>query len=360
MKKPRFHRNLLRLPIVAICASAALTPVPASAQHGSLVRAVMHSRSLEHNRLGDSPDRSVFVYLPAAYLTEPQRRFPVAYLLHGVGDSNADWINGQYQGMVLPDVLDSLIATGTLQPLIVVMPDASNAYQGCFYTNSSVTGNWEDFVVHDLVDFVDTNYRTYPRPASRGLIGHSMGGYGALKLAMEHPEVFATVYALSPCCIEWAADFSGTNTFWPKTIAMRTIDRQAETEFYPKFFISIATAWSPNPDRPPFLVDLPFSAGDSGVVPAEPAYSKWTANLLLPLARGYRANLGLLRGLALDYGRHDQFPHIPIGSQAIDSFLTQIGITHQLEAYEGDHFNQVRVRLTAHALPFISARLAGQ
>ncbi len=351
----RVPRNLQFLSLVVGVLVA--MPATGAAQQSQLVRTSVHGHALEGNLLGDSPDRSVFVYLPPSYRTEPHRRFPVVVLLHGVGDSNADWLNGQYQGLNLALALDSLIAAHALREMIVVMPDARNAYEGSFYTNSSVTGNWEDFVTRDLVGYVDSAYRTLPRPTGWGVVGHSMGGYGALKIAMKRPDLFSVVYALSPCCIEWVADFSGTNPHWPRTLTLRTIDRQAETEFYPKLFISIATAWSPNRARPPFLVDFPFQLADSTVRPAEPAYSEWAANLILPMAGQFRTNLAQLRAIAFDYGTHDQFAHIPLGCQAFSTFLSDNGIGHRAESYDGDHFDHVRERLIAHALPFVSNAL---
>lgn len=347
-------------PIKLLVAGLCLSMAPVSAvfaQRGVLVQATVHSHALEGNLLGDSPDRSVFVYLPASYRTAPLRRYPVVFLLHGVGDNNADWLSGQYQGMNIVTALDSLGASKAVHEMIVVMPDARNFYEGPFYTNSPVTGNWEDFVVRDLVRFVDRQYRTLASAASRGIAGHSMGGYGALKLAMKHPDVFGAVYALSPCCIEWAADFSGENPHWPRTIALREIDREAEKAFYPKLFISIAAAWSPNRARPPFLADLPFAVTDSGVRPAEPAYSEWSANLIVPMAGQYRTNLARLRGIGFDTGTRDQFAHILLGVRSFARFLADNGIARQVEEYDGDHFDHVRERLVTRAFPFLSNAL---
>ncbi len=347
--------------LTAGIAVALLVPMsPALAQGGELVRATVHSPALAGNLVGDSPYRSVFVYLPPSYRGATERRYPTVTLLHGVGDSNADWINGQYQGLNLAVVLDSLIAAGAMQEMIVVMPDARNAYDGSFYTNSPVTGNWEDFVVRDLVTWMDSTYRTLPEPASRGLAGHSMGGYGALKIAFTHPELFGSVYALSACCIDWLADFSAANAFWPRTLSLRLIDHQAETEFYPKLFTSIAAAWSPDTARPPFRAALPFRLTDSTLQPAEPAFSQWTANLILPIARRRTSSVRRLRALGFDYGDRDQFPHIPLGAQALSRFLTVHDIPHRAEAYDGDHFNRVRERLVRHALPFLSAALVAR
>jgi S-formylglutathione hydrolase FrmB len=340
--------------LVILLGSATGSP----AQRGSLVRATVHSRALEGNLLNDSTHRSVIVYLPPSYRTAPHRRYPVVVLLHGVGDSNEEWLNGQHQGLDLSVALDSLIASRAIQEVIVVLPDARNAYDGSFYTNSAVGGNWEDFVTKDVVRYVDTEYRVLPHPDGWGIAGHSMGGYGALKLAMKHADLFSAVYALSPCCIEWAGDLSGQNPFWERTLRASTIERQDEIDFYPKFFIALAVAWSPNPARPPFHVDLPFAQVDSHFQPSEPAYSEWSANMILPLAGQFRTDLSRLRGIRITYGTREQFAHIPLGAVDLSKFLTVNGIHHDIQSFEGDHFDHIRSQLVTDTFPFFSHSLA--
>ena len=80
-----------------------------------------------------------------------------------------------------------------VQPMIVVLPNGANKYRGSFYANSITMGNWEDFIVRDVVGYVDGHYRTLASPAHRGIAGHSMGGYGALTLGFRHPDVFSVI-----------------------------------------------------------------------------------------------------------------------------------------------------------------------
>jgi Putative esterase len=69
------------------------------------------------------------------------------------------------------------------------------------YSNSKTTGDWETFIAVELVNYIDSHYRTIPDRASRGLTGHSMGGYGTFRIGMKHPEVFSSLYAMSACCM---------------------------------------------------------------------------------------------------------------------------------------------------------------
>jgi len=98
-------------------------------------------------------------------------------------------------------VVDKALQGDASREVIIVMPNAYTAFHGSMYSNSITTGNWEDFVARELVTYVDSHFRTIPKVASRGLAGHSMGGYSTLRIGMKHPEVFSSLYALNPCCL---------------------------------------------------------------------------------------------------------------------------------------------------------------
>ena len=152
--------------------------VSVSAQGGKIINDEMHAVSLEGNLIGGSPKRSVLVYLPPDYDRQTAVRYPVVYLLHGFRPiANKTWIT-ENEGlrMNVGAMMNKLIAENKVRPMILVMPDGSNKFSGSFYTNSVTTGNWEDFITRDLVSFIDKKYRTMPNAASRGIVGHSMGG----------------------------------------------------------------------------------------------------------------------------------------------------------------------------------------
>ena len=81
--------------------------------------------------------------------------------------------------------------------MIIVFPDAFTKYDGAMYSNSPTTGDWETFITKDLVNYIDSHYRSIPTRESRGLAGHSMGGYGAWRIGMKHPEVYTAIYPMS-------------------------------------------------------------------------------------------------------------------------------------------------------------------
>ena len=235
----------------------------APATTGKLLELQIQAPSLKGNLLGDPTEQPVYVYLPPGYESST-KRYPTLYLLHGFTSNSGVWINGQYQGMKLQTLMDDSIKNGKVREMIVVAANGSNAYKGSFYTNSAVTGNWEDFIIRDLVNYIDSNYRTIPRSESRGIAGHSMGGYGSVMLGMKHPEIFSAVYALSPCCLAMEADMSEANSAWPGVLQLTSREQLSATprsfaQFYHSAFIALSAALSPNPNRAPFFVDFPFA-----------------------------------------------------------------------------------------------------
>jgi S-formylglutathione hydrolase FrmB len=289
-------------------------------------------------------------------------------LLHGFDSNIRSWTTHGYQDMNLQTTMDTLIAAGAVREMIVVVPNGRNAYLGSFYSNSSVTGGWEDFIVRDLVSYVDHHYRTVPRAASRGIAGHSMGGYAAIMMGMKHPEAFSAVYAMSPCCLGMEADLTSTNPAWRAALIARNknpkdqfdIDPQTIEQFWVDALLSLAAAFSPNPDQGPIFADLPYRDQNGTLVQNEPAWTEWHAKMPLEIVSNYGANLLRLRGLFIEYGMEDDFSHIPMTARLFSAKLAQLGIPHTLASYRGDHSDHIRERFETSALPFFSRVLAGE
>ncbi len=337
------------------------------AQTGRVVREVVHSRSLEKTATGESADRNVIVYLPPGYDGSQEKRYPVVYLLHGITDTSEVWVrpwttkNDAWD--TIPAVMNSGTAAGAFGEMIVVMPDQLTKWGGSFYSNSTATGNWEDFTVKELVAYIDGKYRTLARASSRGLVGHSMGGYGALKIGMKHPDVFSVIYALNPAVLGWGGDLSIENPAFMSVLKIKTPEEAMKSGFYVLGIIVIGQAFSPNPDRPPFFVDFPFALVDGKLQPAEPAFTKWQKNLPANMVEEYSGNLSKLRGLRFDSGYEDQFTHIPPTSRAFSAALTARGVDHVFEEYNGDHRNRLwgrGGRIATEVLPYFWRLLDSQ
>lgn len=197
----RNHVVAMMLAIAVAGAGLLIAQTDVKSPHGKVERIKVHGRSLEGNLEGDSPDRDVSIYLPPSYATERNRRYPVIYLLHGYTDRDDLWFGSKPHFINVPTVADKALANGGTREMIIVMPNAYTAFQGSMYSSSPTTGDWETFVARDLVTYIDSHYRTIPDVTSRGLAGHSMGGYGTVRIGMKNPDVFSSLYILSPCCM---------------------------------------------------------------------------------------------------------------------------------------------------------------
>lgn len=181
----------VQLAAAAVCLLIALVNTPARAEDGG--GKVLESRDFKSAILGRNVRYSV--YLPPGYESSPTRHYPVVYLLHGYPsqpvDSETDWIQ---QGAA-DRLTDAAIRSGRLPPMILVMPDAKTNW----YMNSADGKvRYEDMLIGEFIPFIDRTFRTRTQRLFRSVAGLSMGGYGAMMLAMRHPDLFSGAAALSP------------------------------------------------------------------------------------------------------------------------------------------------------------------
>lgn len=320
---------------------------------GAVHRIKVHSKLLEGNLSGDSADRYVSVYLPASYSTHSARRYPVVYFLHGYTDDDAKFYGFKKHWMVLPPILDTVFAQDAAHEMIVVTPDAYTRFQGSMYSNSVTTGNWEDFIAKELVAYMDTHYRTLDKKESRGICGHSMGGYGALRIGEKNPDVFSSVYLLSPCCLNSSpTPLQTPPSSFLRADSIKTIEELQKADFGTKALFASAAAWSPNPANPPFYIDLP--AKDGKLQPG--VLQKWDANRPLNNLDQYIFNIKKLSAIGFDAGTKDA--GIAESIKRLDNELNKYGIQHSFEIYEGDHINRVAERIETTMLKFFAEHLS--
>jgi S-formylglutathione hydrolase len=340
--------------LVAVMAQAPNAPAPATPKPPSRATAIehikVHGKSLELNLEGDSPDRDVTIYLPPSYATDKSRRYPVIYLLHGYGGRD-DTFNGRLA--TLADSADRLVASGAAREMIVVMPNAFTLHKGSMYSNSATTGDWETYVAVDLIAYVDSHYRTIPNRISRGLAGHSMGGYGAVRIGMKRPDVFSSLYLMSSCCLNATLTFDAERLAPAEAIKTREAAEEAARGrgFGPSVNLAEAAAWSANPKNPPLYLDLPVKDG----VLQPDVVAKWAANAPLAMVGQYISNLKMYNAIAIEVGTEDT---LLASNKQLDATLTGFGVTHTYEEYEGDHTNKVYERIEKSVLPFFSKQLS--
>lgn len=346
--------TIVALTAALVQATEAQVPPPAAPKPPSRANAVehikVHGQSLEGNLEGDSPDRDVAVYLPPSYSTDRTRRYPVVYLLHGYGGTDSTF-NGRLA--TLPDSADRLVAGGTAKEMIAVMPNAFTLHKGSMYSNSVTTGDWETYIAHDLVAYIDSHYRTIPNRMSRGLAGHSMGGYGAVRIGMKRPDVFSSLYLMSSCCL--GAQLNPQPGRMAEAEAIKTREAAVEAArgrgFGPSANLASAAAWSPNPDNPPLYLDLPVKDGQ--VQPN--VVARWAANAPLAMIGQYISNLKMYHAIAIEVGTKDGL--LP-SNKDLEQVFTRFGVMHRYEEYEGDHTNRVLERVEQNVLPFFSNSLS--
>ena len=320
------------------------------AQQGTKERIKVYSQALEGNLVNDPADRDVTVYLPPSYKIDLNRRYPVLYMLHGFTDNDSQWFGWEDHWINLHQVIDAALAEGQTKEMIVVMPNAYNRFKGSMYSSSVTIGDWETFITEELVEYIDENYRTIPDVKSRGLAGHSMGGYGTIRLGMKNPDVYSVIYILSPCCMD---ESESVDTKYMKNIEnIKTIDQLIDASFMESANMASAAAWAPNPDKPPFYLDLPFADGTV----REDIAAKITANRTLNIIDQYILNLKKLKAIALDAGIYDR--GISSSTRKLHEVLNKYDIPHMYESYEGDHLNRIAERIRRRSSGDVRSREA--
>jgi enterochelin esterase-like enzyme len=319
-------------------------PVP-GAKSAAVEHIKVHGAALEGNLEGDAVDRDVIVFLPPSYRHDKHRRYPVVYALHGYSIGAEQW-TGEIH---VPQTIEGAFALGAKE-MIVVLPDSKTIHNGSMYSSSITTGDFEKYISRDVIEYIDAHYRTIPDRMSRGLVGHSMGGYGASRIGMKHPDVFGSLYIMSPCCMS-ARPAGPVNPELEKRLAaVKTAEDSAKLSFFERAQLATAAAWSPDPKNPPLYLDLPTKDG----APQPDVLAKWAANAPLAFIDQYIRNLGQYHAIAIDVGDQDG---LRTDTAKLHDVLDRYGIANSFEIYPGNHTSAVADRFQNHVLPFFSKNL---
>lgn len=315
----------------------------------------VHGEALEGNLEGEAVDRDVIVFLPPSYNKDKHRRYPVVYALHGYFIGAEQWTHEIH----VPQTIEGAFAQGAKE-MIVVLPDSKTVYLGSMYSSSATTGDFEKFISHDLVAYIDAHYRTIADRQSRGLVGHSMGGYGATRIGMKHSDVFGALYIMSPCCL---SPMTGGGPGPSDQMKARAIEGEkkaaaakspaelaAESPGFAAAQYATAAAWAPDPKNPPLYFDLPTKDG----VPQPDIVAKLIANAPLAFVDQYIDQLKQYRAISMDVGDQDG---LRFDATKLHNIMDSYGLANSFEIYHGTHTSAVADRFQNHVLPFFSKNL---
>jgi enterochelin esterase-like enzyme len=327
---------------------------------GTVHRLMIDSSALKGNLLGDPSERAIDVYVPADANGE---ELPLLVDLVGFtagGPAHTNWKNF---GENVPERLDRLIASGTMRPCVVALPDCFTKLGGNQYINSAVMGRWDDFLLEEAIPFVEAKFGCGGR-GRRGCFGKSSGGYGAMVQAMLHPDFWNA-----------AASHSGDVGFellfipeFPKVLrALATTDNSVQT-WLEKFFAApkvkdpdvhilmiLAMAATYDPDPESYMgVRLPVTLDTCELIAERWAnYVKWDP---LTLVEKHGEGLKRLKALYIDCGDIDQY-NLVYGSRRMHKRLTEMKVPHVYEEFPDDH-TAVDYRMDV-SLPLLAKALSG-
>ena len=341
---------------------------------------VFISESLSNSEIGDYPVRKMQVYTPPGYDQKRAEGYPVVYLLHSEPFSEKaytdmrtwdEWVESIGNLNISFDTdrdfpeegfrlwIDNLIETGKMEPMIIVMPNAmSYPYGFSMYSNSILNGNFEDFIVYDLVNFIDNRYNTIASNEGRAVIGVSQGGYGAFKFGLKHSDIFGAVASHSGLLVVDAVlslkDFVLAEN--PDGFEGPDPDKFLTSAGY-----AFSAAWSPNLNKPPYFVDLPFEIKEDehGVLQIDlvpEVVNRWYQHDVFSLIDTHVDDFKSLKGIYFDVGIDDELGTGMLYSDLIER-LNEKGINYTFETFEGGHFNKMFSRLEV-SLEFCSNALS--
>jgi len=314
-------------------------------ERGRLVLERFESAVLAGNPAGDPHLRTVPVWLPPSYDASPGRRYPVVFVLAGFTGRGRGLLNDSPWSPPLDERMDALVAAGCGE-VILVMPDCFTRFGGSQYLDSSATGRYETHVAGELVAWVDGRYRTLAGRDHRGVAGKSSGGYGALTLAMKHPDVFGAAACHSgdmvfDYCYRGDVPFFCTQVQRAGGLAawLERFEGQRQhghDDLTTLNILGMAAAYSPDPAVPPFGIDLPCDLATGAF--REDVWARWLEHDPLVMLDRHAEALRSLRLLYLDCGTRDEF-HLHHGARLFARRLGELGIAHEHEEYDDGHMN---------------------
>jgi len=374
------YRNVFPLLFFVIIYFGISTQSPVSGQQtapgdDNLIFVKIPAPSLANNLLGIPSEQKIAICTPPSFLDQT-KRFPVVYFLGGFGDEAAYFTNSMYQNLKIQQSLQDLAANKTIGEMIVVIISGANFLGGSFYANSEVGGNWEDYIVKDVISYIDSHYKTIADAAHRGISGHSMGGSGAISIGIKHPDIFGSIYALSPGIFD-KNGLVNSQMFQEPFLAEKFMKCEKENSELPRdkaheklvnfcdnsrdmdliFMIAYGMAFSPNAKKNAPYIDFPYKGKAAKSNLDKDIWKRWEYGFGAweEKIKTYKDNILKLKAIGVDYGLQDENKWITDGCKYFTKLMNDSKIPIKSVSFNGGHQDKLRERIEKFLLPFFSA-----
>ncbi|WP_087016950.1 alpha/beta hydrolase [Thaumasiovibrio subtropicus] len=306
-------------------------------QVGTLTRFSLYSKAIDGNPAGESAERDVMVYLPPSYATS-NKTYPVIYLLHGMTASPAEWFESPFHNPQCDITMNTLIRSGAVDEMILVAPCAKTALGGSWYLESTITGDWPHFICEELVSEIEQRYRVHASASKRALIGHSMGGIGAMTLTNRYPTLFGYVAALSPAnpMLESSPVTEGDWQFFEQQLSI--LEAGGEPEWMTYVSLVFLQHYFPDTGNPPYYYDHQAASEQFAKLAdynLETLFVDWTPTRLSPQ---YFAEMGTQEGEYKGKAITERFNDVM-------ALLKRKGMNLDYEVFEGGHCDKIADRM---------------
>lgn len=332
-----------------------------SLPQGQMHTIFVDSQAIANNRLGEPLRRRVDVYVPAGH---DGTGLPLLVDLVGFTGSGLGHVAWKNFGENVPERADRLIATGVMKPAVIAFPDCFTRLGGNQYVNSDAMGNWDDFLVEEMLPAIETRFGC-GGTGHRGVFGKSSGGYGAIMHAMMHPDVWAGAVCHSGDMgfeLSFAADFAHTlrriakhgGTIQSFMEAFEAAPKVSGDDLHALMTLAMGATYDPDP-RGYLGMSLPVTMDTCEIIPER--WAEWMKWDPLEFVKQRGEGLKALKALMIDCGDIDQY-NLVYGARRMTRTLTAMGVDHRYEEFPDTH-SSIDYRMDV-SLPFLSDRLSRQ
>jgi len=328
---------------------------------GCIVIDTFESTCLKNNPLKDPFIRNLIIYLPPDYVRSKQD-YPVLFLLSGFSGKGIMFLNQEAFSESIDERLNRLIQTNRIEPMIVVMPDCFTYYGGSQYRNSHATGNYETYLVNELVPYVKKNYRVKDNRSHWAIAGKSSGGYGALTIAMRHCDIFGILachsgdmgfeYCYQPDFPQTMIEIEKQGGILEFMQKFYTLPKKDSNSFLALNIIAMAAAYSSNKKICPHFIDFPFDL-KTGELRSD-VWQKWLNCDPIHMLNSYENAVRQLK-IFIDCGIKDEY-RLYAGSRIFSAKLKKYNIDHVYEEFNDTHM-KINYRYD-RSLEFISESMS--